>query len=635
MDPEQLERRGGLAAIARGARATLARRHLADFVKQAVAAGEIEGCTSLEWGPHLEAHCFEVQMQLEGWIVANGPGDEDSWQVWEAWETRHAEMIARQRAAWERTGAKWEDRKPQPWLRYVLVQNAIDNLPPGTFKSTIVMVCANAWIWLWAPRFSFAALSGIDANVGRDSRACRRLIRSSWYRETFSIAWTDKDADLELAPEDIGVTRDTDAIDAWQTTVGGKRISRTLTRGLTGAHADGIFLDDPDDADKVHGEAERLRPQQKWTNAAENRVNDEHRSIRRMMQQVVHVEGMTAYLLSIARWSAENPKGWSQLCVPAEYGFGPADAPVETPFGTRDWRSEKGETMHPRLSAGVLADKRLKLPGYEGQYNHNPRRSFGGLFAHKFARFFLLEGMTGAVRRRPEGCAQAAESPPVVVKLSAITGLTLSVDAQNSLNPAPGAKLSAVGLLVAGCIGDDRFVCDDRTRTLGPSGTYLAIYQLIATWPLERILVELKALGAGVIDEITRAVRRGWYIDPDTDARVELLGPDGKRPRCVVEPFQPGKESKEQRWHAMLPTWEQGRIHLLDGAEWLYPVPDADRKILDEGFVGEICSLPHSRRKDRADALAQFIASTRGSQDTRDSWRAMSRLAHAAARRRW
>jgi len=203
---------------------------------------------------------------------------------------------------------------------------------------------------------------------------------------------------------------------------------------------------------------------------------------------------------------------------------------------------------------------------------------------------------------------------------------TLSVDAQNSLDPDPKGKTSAVGLIVGACRGEERLAVDDRTRVLGPDATYLAIYELIAAWPLERILVELKALGAGVIAEIQRAIRRGWYTHPTTDERVELLGPDGNRARCTVEPFNPGKDSKEQRWHGMLPDWQQGLILARDGADWLYPTVDENRRTIDEGFIGEICSLPKARRTDRGDALSQFVAHYRGTQDARERWRAMSRL---------
>ena len=606
--------------IAAGAREALARRRrlvsadaaresFAEFCRQAIVAGEVEGITRVEWGRHLELHCWEVQMQLESWLVANGHGTE--------------EMVQRQRGAWERTGATWEDGDSDPWLRYVLVQNAIDNLPPGTLKSTIVMVLALPWIWLWCATFSMGALSGIDANVGRDSRACRELVRSAWYRETFGISWTDCTIDDPLDPGDaldLTIKRDADAVEAWATSAGGKRISRTITRGLTGAHVDGIFLDDPDDADRVYSEPDRLRPQNRWARVVETRVNSDHSSIRRVLQQVTHPEGFTTYVLSIARWSPARPKGWSLFCLPAEFGFGPDDAPAETPYGTRDWRSLKGETLHSRLSPGVLADRKLKIPGYEYQFNQRRDTLTGGDFERRFAKFFIFEGERMPTRARPLMCVTRLDCPPLIVKQSSLDRWTLSVDAANSIDPDPKGKTSAVGLIVGATRADDRFIVDDRTRVLGASATYLAIYEAIVAWPIACVLVELKAMGPSVIAEIRLTIQRGWYIHPTSSERIDLLGPDGRRPRCEVEAFKPGKDSKEQRWQGMLPDWQGGRIYMHDGADWLDPTVDENRRTLDEGFVGEISALPKSRRTDRADATAQFIAKYRGPPVSRPSY---------------
>lgn len=604
----------------RAGAATRAKRSLSQFTQQAIAAGQIEGIRRVEWGQHLEAFCWEVQLQLESWLVANGHGDE--------------RMIARQREVWERTGASWEDGEPEPWLRYVLVQNQLANLAPGTLKSTIAMVCANAWMWLWCASFSFGALSGVDANVTRDSSATRDLVQSRWYRETFGITWRDRD----LTPEereaaeaaedeearDLRVRRDKNAIGEWATTAGGKRISRTLSRGLTGLHVDGVFLDDPDDADRVWSEPERLRSQNRWTRACESRVNDEHRSIRFVLQQVVHAEGFTAYLVSISRWSKSNPKGWSQFCLPAEYGFGPDDAPVETPWGTRDWRTTKGEVLHRRLSPGVLANKRTALGSlaYEAQFNQNARAVTSGIFARSKCRFFVLEGTPlGSLGRRPEGCPSRISSPPIVVRIDQLRPITLSVDAANSLDPNPSnKKLSAVGLMVIGELGEQRLMLDDATRVLGASATYQAVYDLLCGWPIDRLLVESKALGNGVIAEIQKAIRLGWYVN-DKGEQVPLRGPDGKPVRCTIEDYDPGQDSKDQRAMAMLPSWEQGLILLRDGAEWLHEKVDANRRIVDEGTVGEICAFPNARRRDRMDTLAQAVANRRGAMDFREAWR--------------
>lgn len=615
------------AAEARDRRAEKAKRSLAAFVQQAIAAGVIAGISKVEWGQHLERFCWVTQMQLEGWIVANELGT--------------PAMIERQREAWERTGATWEDGLPDPWLRYVLVQNELDTLPPGTLKSTIVMVCACAWIWLHAPKFSYGAASGIDANVTRDSNATRDLIKSRWFRETFAIAWTDHDVQDEGLEDaaTIGIRSDNDSVSDWGTTVGGRRYSRTIQRGFTGLHVDGTFIDDPDDADKVWNEAARLLPQNRFTRAIENRVNDEHRSIRKVMQQVVHAQGFHAYLLSIARWTKEKPKGWFWFCLAAEYGFHPDDAPKDGPYGPVDWRAEKGELLHPRLSAGVLADKLDKLGPmlYQAQYNQNAKTTTSGMLEQRHARFFVIEGTDVALlRRRPDGCPDREAQPPIVVKLTDLDRITLSVDAANSLDPKPGAKVSAVGLVVGGCKGESRFVLDDRTRVLGVSGTYRAIYEVLRAWTIERVLVELKALGASVINEVERSIRRGWYLD-EKDQKVELLGPDGKKVRCVVEPFNPGQTSKPQRAVALVPPWERGEIFMLDGAAWLYAQVDTNRKTVDEGFVGEVCSFSSSgggsRRSDRMDSLSQFVARYAAASDVKDRWKARSKSMAVHARR--
>ncbi len=606
--------------IARAARAELCSRSLSHFVRFAIAAGVVHGIRKVQWGWHLEAFCWVTQMQLEGWLVAYGRGT--------------AEMVARQREAWERTGATWEDGLPKPWERYVLVQNELDNLPPGTLKSTIAMVCANAWIWLHEPKFAFGAASGIDANVTRDSNATRDMVRSAWYRDTFAIAWNPAN-DNEPRPDEpafeqeaqaIGVDPKKDAISDWKTTAGGQRYSRTIQRGFTGLHVDGTFIDDPDDADRVWNEAARVRPQNRFTRAIENRTNDEHRSIRKVMQQRVHSEDFSWYLLSISRWSAEKPKGWMWFCVPAEYGRQPADAPRETPWGPFDPRTTDGDTLHPRLSPGVLADKREKLPDYEGQYNCNPDRRAAGILARRFARFWVTPGeIVDNLRKRPIDCPSRTEQPPVVVKLEQLSQLMLNVDAANSLDPRPDGKTSAVGLLVTARRGDEIYLLDDHTRVLGISATYRAIFRVLGLWMLDRVLVEKKALGASVIAELEKAIRRGWYVDDETDERVPLVGPDGKRVRAVVESYDPGKDSKATRANGVVPPWQQGTIFMRDGASWLYPQVDANRKTVDEGCLGEICGFPASRRNDRMDCLSMAVAHYRNQPtlSARDRWKVL------------
>jgi hypothetical protein len=186
--------------------------------------------------------------------------------------------------------------------------------------------------------------------------------------------------------------------------------------------------------------------------------------------------------------------------------------------------------------------------------------------------------------------------------------------------------VSAVGLMVTGRRGDETYVLDDQTKVLGVSGTYVAIFKILAMWLLEVVLVEKKAMGPSVIAELERSIRRGWYLDPDTEERVPLLGPDGKRVRCKIETFDPGKDSKPTRANGVVMPWEQGTVFLHDGAPWLYPQVDENRKTIDEGCVGEICGFPASRRSDRMDCLSMAVAYYREQPalSARERWKVLS-----------
>ncbi len=49
----------------RAAVAELCRVSFADFAQIAIAAGVVGGVAKVRWGPHLDAYCFSLQMQLE------------------------------------------------------------------------------------------------------------------------------------------------------------------------------------------------------------------------------------------------------------------------------------------------------------------------------------------------------------------------------------------------------------------------------------------------------------------------------------------------------------------------------------------------------------------------------------------
>jgi hypothetical protein len=557
---------------AKAARAEKARRikrrraaldSFAEFVRQAVAAGVVPGVAKLDWAPHLEQICREMQALLEGWLVA--------------YDRSTSRQIERVDATWDRHGL---DRGPEE----LLVQNWVGNLPPGTFKSSIVLVLANAWIWLLDPTFQFGAASGNDANVERDSVAARDIVTSSWYRTTFRVTWT--------------IRRDADSIGKWANTKGGKRISRTVGAGFTGLHLDGLFIDDPDDADKVWNDPERLRVQKRYTRAIESRVNDERRSLRVVLAAERSPRGPRPLPARHREWSprsARAGRGSAADGVRARTeGSARGDAVRHAGLA-----HEPGELLQPsRFPREVIDDKREKMGtnNYEGQYNQNSGAEDGGEVKRAWLKFWVPVGTDiTSLRRRPHGCLQREDLPPRVIERDdsgrlKVDSMLLSIDCSNSVESKETS--SNVGIVGYARIGEDRIVFDDRSAAMGILEMIAAVKAAIVAWRAPRVIIELKAAGATLVAELRRALAR--WRDPGRRGQ----GDHGRR-RSRQGRARTPRRGAGRRW------FRRGRPDTGTCSTARRGCTSAAR---DQGFIGEVCSFPASKKNDRVDALSQADA---------------------------
>lgn len=570
LTPEQ--RKAYEAYIFNGAVRELARRRLYHFLR--FGWHVLEG-GALEESWHVEAICDEVQALLEGWLVANGKCDDHG-------NSMHRRIRKRVVSQWEAHGLTFEEGS-------LLVQNLIANVPPGSLKSTIIMVFAPSWMWLHEPTFKWAMSSSNDGNVSRDSLAHQKLVTSDWYVKTFAITWT--------------LDRRTWGIEKWATTAGGVRSSRTLARGFVGLHADGLFLDDADDSARVWNDNAREYVHTKFTKSMENRVNHERLSIRLNTQQRVHDADLSGYLRKKKTWAPETRAtraGWALFIIPMEYGKAPEYAPAMSAFGFIDPRAMPGELMQPsRWDADVIADKRVALTdtGFEGQYNQNPDLVSGGLIDRMDLRFFRIEGGDDAPRKRPE---PSTDEPAFILKRRTEDGqldldfLTLTVDATfGSLKDTA----SNVGLVLVGGKGMRRFVFDDQSKPRTFDDTKKAIRAFIRMYQIREIIIEKKANGASIIEDLEKELAEGEIVENRLTGelkRVPICWPNGKRAIVRLVVVDDVGDNKIARAMTMVPEYKAGLIFLLDGAAWL---PD---------HMAEICTFPKSKKNDRVDCMSQL-----------------------------
>lgn len=590
---------------AAAARVEKMRRSLYEFLKGCWHI--IEPGVEPDWNWHLEALCFHIQCLLEAWLVASGHAPSNG-------NRRQREMRERVKATWKANGLKFRDGE-------LLVQNAVFNLAPGTLKSRVLMVVAPAWIWLHCPTWSLCAISSVDDNVRRDSNDHRELVETPWYRETFGIKW-------KIDPRRSSVAD-------WATTAGGERKSRTMLGGFTGIHADALFLDDPDDAHKVHNESARKEVQYKWRRAIKNRVKHLNRSLRIALQQRVHVDDWTAAQIGKGVWKTYDRKAWMWVPIALRYGRGPDDAPKITPFGWSDPRKVANENMHPaRFPDEVIADEiRERGPdGFAAQYDQNPENYDSGMIKRAWVRFFRLEDWPVETRARPHGCGlkvgpdgkaivgedgRGMDEPAIVIPIDPLTKrhafdeVCLSVDCSAG---SESGDASRVGLLVCATRGMQRFILDDRSAVMGPQEQRLAIAQAIRDWPqISTVLVELAALGRSAIADLRGAIERG-----------EITDRFGTKLMPTVVEVPTGNDSKEKRFAAMVPAWAAGLVFVMDGASWLYPVVIDGGKTTDTGYVGEITAFPKVKKNDRCDSTSQFMTHYREGVSEVERWKAMA-----------
>lgn len=427
------------------------------------------------------------------------------------------------------------------------------NICPSSLKSRIIMVFALAWMWLRCPSFQFFCTSVNPNNVSRDSSACRDLVTSKWYRETFKIKWS--------------IRPDMDSIKKWATTAGGVRISLGLQAKFTGIHVDGILIDDPDDAHDVHSDAKRLFRAGKIESLS-SRLNDKRAYVMISSQQRVHVDDHTADQLA---------RGGS---LHANYALEYHERTRhDSPFYT-DPRKTDGENLHPvRFTTTVIAEARVELGthGFEAQYNGNPSPLEGGMVPRIGFRFFKIAGEAIGPCNRPTGCwtGETYTLERLANGQLNLDWVTITIDATFG---STSATADGVGILVMGGKGVQRFIFADETKPMSYPETKKRIRELIKDYPdVTRILVEKAAAGDPLIQ----------------DLELEFAGMMGLGVRS----------DKKVRCAAMSPAIEAGTVFLLEGATWL------------DDFITEVCIFPNGKHDDRVDALSQLMAFYRESTD--------------------
>jgi predicted phage terminase large subunit-like protein len=419
------------------------------------------------------------------------------------------------------------------------IRRLLINVPPGFSKSTLTNVMWPAWEWgpQNRPWYRYVCAAYSNHLTERDNMKCRNVVMSERYQKL----WGSR---FKISNEQFTKVKFANDKTGWKLA--------TSTGGIgVGERGDRFVIDDPNNTMMMESEAIRWTTNMWFTEVVPDRLNSPKDSAIIVIQQRLHEEDVSGVALA-------RDLGYTHLCVPMEYvphGFVngyDVDGKIKT-FNTwdsefpesvywKDPRSEDGQPAWPeRFGPNEIAELKKAKQEYAwaGQYQQNPEIRGGSIIRREYwqkwdaPRYpdnieYMVAGLDTAYTEKQEndesaltiwGVFRDASKNPKIILLHAWKERL----AINNLVPR----------VIASCRGD--------TQTGRP--------------PIDRLLIEAKASGLSVGQEIRR-----------------IIGFNGEFGIELINPTKQG--DKVARAHSIIHMFSDGMIFTPMGYTWCDQVID-------------------------------------------------------------
>jgi phage terminase large subunit-like protein len=246
------------------------------------------------------------------------------------------------------------------------IKNLMVTIPPRMTKSSIISVAFPAWVWTAHPELQFLAASYSSNLAEGDAIKMRRIILSRWYQQRYP---------------DVILLGDQNRVDDFRNTCGGYRQTISVRGTTTGKGGDIQLLDDAHNAATVESDAIRKGAVDWHDNSWRSRVNDPNTARRVYTAQRTHDGDVYGHVL------AKEEKRWVHLNLPMEFDAGSrcityrnkGEGPVGKPI-FRDPRTKPNALLCPERFDEKTCEatkEAISQRAWDAQYQQRPEGKGG------------------------------------------------------------------------------------------------------------------------------------------------------------------------------------------------------------------------------------------------------------------
>jgi predicted phage terminase large subunit-like protein len=430
------------------------------------------------------------------------------------------------------------------------IRRLLINVPPGFMKSLLTNVFWPAWEWgpKNRPWYRYVCASYSNHLTERDNLRCRNVVMSERYQRL----WRGR---FRISNEQFTKVKFANDQTGWKlaTSVGGIGV---------GERGDRFVIDDPNNTMMMESEAVRWTTNMWFTEVVPDRLNNPKESAIVVIQQRLHEEDVSGVAL-------ENDLGYTHLCVPMEYvpngmvcgydingkvkNFDTWDNEIAQPekLFWIDPRSEDGELAWPERFGKPECEEikhAKKEYAWSGQYQQSPEIRGGSIIRREYwqtwdaPKFpenieYILASLDTAYTEKQENDASALTIWGMFREQIHIDPRYSDAHIKLVANPkfvllhAWNVRLEMHALVtkvIQSCMGD--------VSTGRP--------------PVDRLLIESKATGISVSQEIRRLIGFNGTFG------IELINSNKMQ------------GDKVARAHSIIHMFADGMIYTPKGMEW-------------------------------------------------------------------